>query len=420
MLKSLLLTLIGTLLFSQVTYAHPKTEKPATLCDQLLKGPVQLTKEDLELFKKSKTEPVLSGGVLPDADFLRYNEDKKGQLVNQWHVYFIRIGQQECYDSPTRTMIGLKERLNAIAARRMAMNDVHHPLRLFFVCGEVQIAKPSQVSSEFDKETVYDQKSKRGENAFFDIAYGLTVRDTRSFRRYKFGQESAIILLGDGNQFDSSGWNDDFITGHEIGHATEFSFLGVPKYFSEGQSDFKAYLISGQAQTAHRIGAERNPTDPQYKTIDDFFTNFSRTADNYQVGAMFAHFLYLVHEKQKALKIKYFMASLLHRTMELLSESPLHVKSEGEYTTFQLQDKYNKDDVMKVFNFIASVTVQASIENKMPPEMTRWMCYNWTEYFGVKGPFKRYQGTYDSDDEKKLKIPKTWKDCDDLMVKISR
>ena len=414
MLKfSLFLALIAIGFVSDKSYAHT--------CDQVLRKSVQLTKEDLALFKKSEKEPVLSGGVEPTKEAIQQlNTYKKGDLLNQWHVYFIRIGDQECFDSPSKTMIGLKERLNKIAQRRMELNDVHHPLRLFFVCGEANIAAPSGISDNFDKETFQDKQVKRNTTAFFDILYGLIVREKDSYRKYNFGTQSAILFLSDGSDLQRSTWDDDFALGHEIGHATEFNHLGWPRYFSEGQADFKGYLTSGHQRSSHVIGPERDVSDPQYKTIDDFFNNYSHAADNYQIGAMFAHFLYLVHEKQKEMNMKRFVNFLLFRSLLLLQEASPFVKTDGETISYKKQDKYTKEDAQRVFNFLASVTMQISIEENKPKEMTRWLCYKWTEYFGVAGPFKRYTSPEDLDETKKRsrKVPTEWKDCEDLMSKI--
>lgn len=412
------------IIFIKLSILLPLTAAPQflfakpDLCSKLLLTPVELTKADLELFKKSKTGPVLSGGVL---------SDDKNELINQWNVYFVRDGDQECYDSPIKLMVGLKERLNTIAARRMALGDVHHPLQIFFICGSINYGPTSQLGEKYDKEIPLDNKVSRGTSAFYDIRYGMLLKNNKSFRRYNFGKESAVIFLSDGDTLQGSTWSNDWALAHEIGHATLFPYLGVPKYFQEAVADFKAYLTTGKTGTTYL--SERDVDNPQYKTIDDFFMNFASLANDYQIGAMFAHFLYAFSEKQKQLRQKPSVNHLIYRAMELLSESSPHIKHTGSFITYQFQERYSKDDALRVLNFLASATIQWSLEQSMPRELTRWMCYRWTQHVGVDGPFKRYRVYTHSNDGKKIldysekklsrkKIPAQWSSCEDLFLQI--
>lgn len=421
----------SVILTSQQSFAMHEEEEES-ICARFLNGPVQLTVKDVELFHKSKKGPVLSGGVLPDEKYLKFDSSHdKNKLVNEWHVYFIRNDFEKCYDSPSRAMIGLKERLNAMAARRLAVGDVHHPLRIFFVCGKIHYDNPSPFGKDHDKDQLFNDVHERGSNSFFDITYGLLIKDRHSFVRHSFGKESAVIFLSDGDAYGQSAWSDDFIAGHEVGHAASFNYLGTPKYFNEGQADFKAFLNSGKTTTTHYLGSDRDIADPQYKTIDDFFDNFSRVADNYQIGSMLAHYFYALWQKQKQMGIDIRMNSMFYRVMSLMTEASPLVAHDGAYVTIKTQDKYKKEDAQKALNLMASMTLQWSLEQKLPREVTRWMCYRWTEYVGVKGPFKRYR-IYESPQtgrrrldfsEKqysRIKIPAEWNSCDHLFEQIDQ
>ena len=419
-----LVALFTSLLFP-ICAAH------ANLCDKLVRKPVVLNAQDFELFEKSKTAPVLSGGIIAEKD--GYNH-KKGDLVNEWHVYFIRNESQSAYDSPTKTLIGLKERLNAIAKRRADAGDFGYPLSLFFISGEVLYDRSSRISDKLDKQQPFLYQAGRHKNIFFGVEYSVLFKVNGEFRKYQFtgpkkrgrgtlARQTAIILLGDGDGANGSGWQDDFTVGHEIGHGTSFNYLGTPKYFNEGQADFKAFLYTNK--TTFDGGPERDIADPSLKTPANFFVTFAKSADNYQLGSMFAHYLYGLWQHQKAMGWNLNFDSMFYRMMSLLDNASPHVKHEGAYINYNFQERYGRIEAIKALNFLASTMIQWSVERQLPFEVTQWMCNRWLLYMGVPGPFKRYRLGHVSEDGERtleyieeryndLKFPDEWNTCEDL------
>ncbi len=390
-------------------------------CEKLMLSAKEQTLADANLFLRSMTKPVLEGGVRIEPKRLRqYGRLKPNEHGNKWSVYFVGDLSEGCFDNAADVMVGLKNRLNRLAARRAELWDVGWPVKFFMHCGSVQVFKPSPFGG-FNEE---GEKIGSNTSAYLGHHHEIRVRAGANVLDYKFQKQSVIIFLGAGNETTPSAWRDDFVIAHEIGHATQHLTF-APKFYKEGHADFKAAILSGQTRFSYHEGVLRDVSNPAYKNVDEFFSKYAKIADSYQVGSMLAYVWYKVWLKMRDMFVDDKLASMETRIGDLVSNEAPHIKRDGEYLVIAKQETFKKNHAQNALQFVASSMMQSAVEQQLPTVLIKFICEEWVKA-GVRGPFQRHrmytrpageEPSLAHHEEKwnTLRLPNTWNTCADLM-----
>ena len=400
-------------------YASANITPSFLLCEKILNQRQLITEVDHLLFKKSLTTHARSGAAKATAANARADRQqllKEGDNVNRWYAYFIGDAF-DCFASPTSTMDQLDSRMNRLAQKQADMGIVRTPIHVFFMCSNADYNLMTPAGNQYPISSYYS----RTQNITYNLQSSLILRVDESVMRYHFDEPSAIAMIGAGDNYTPSSWNDDFIIAREMSYVTPAT-PDVPKYYREAIGSLRAFQLTEKAKPDFE-DQEADIENPAYGSIYSFFEDGHKLANQPQMATLYASFLYQLWNKMSEMHLQTKVDELFKRVENLLSNAYTSRNNSTSATEFRYSTAFTRKHAENIFNFLASVSIQASVEQNLPFELTEWMCDKW-EFFGVKGPFRRHRiykqgsGRQVIESEKKynsLLFPDTWIDCDDLI-----
>lgn len=406
-------------LFAMTPAASANTTPAFLLCEKLLNHQQQPTEVDLLLFKKSKTTHVLSGAARATAENVKHDPNKhlrEGDLINRWYAYFIG-DQNDCFGSPTNTMDNLNTYMNILVQKQADSLNVHMPVHIFFMCSDGHYTFPTPSGNQYPMSSKYS----RIQNLTYSMHKSVILNLDEQVLRYQFDEASAVMMLGAGDHWNPSAWEDEYTLARELSFISK-NPSGAPKYYTDAMARFRAYQLTGKTNPGHE--SEMNIAKPPYASINSLFEDGHKIANTPQMATLYAHFLYKLENKMIEMNLTTKMESLLKRIEDLLSNAYTSKNHNSSTKEFKYSRDFARAQAEDVFNYLTSSTIQASIEQHLPFELTEWLCEEW-DFFGVKGPFARHR-IYDKtsvtgrrlikEEEKynSIIMPDRWKNCDEL------
>lgn len=391
------------------------------LCQSLLHVPSVWTSVDYELVEKSRNGPVLSGYAHPTTQYVKRWGGKVTDKVNEWHLYFIADESQPCFDSPSETVKKVKPLFDRVATKAALSQEIFGPLHIFMTCQDFKFSIPLAMPGKWSEES--DEVFKIFGGAAIKSSQGIRIRIGDRIQEFDFGDHSPIIILKAGDEKIGSTWQDEFVMAHEAAHQTEHnSFL--PKYFKEARADFRAAVNSGRTASP-LLGSERDVANPEFRNLDEFFSKISPTASYQQLGSFIAYSFFKMWPHIQAYNLEHSSHWFFQRLMNLIKFESEDMVRDGMNHFPADKVSYSKAEVIRRMNFIAGISMQVSVEQGWPLEVTKKICDQWSP-LGVRGPFKRVRihdvkrdgtrvlGDYD-DEFKNLHFPEQWNTCADLI-----
>lgn len=403
--------IIGIFVISSVALAD--TTPAFLLCEKLLNQRAEITAIDMLLIKKSRYAPVASGHAVAPAG---------GDLVNRWYAYFV-CEEHDCFASPTATMDNLTSRLNRIVQKQADMGHYLNPVQIFFMGSNANYSLSNPTGSQFPVSNVYS----RNQNLSYgmQMSLGLRTTDKPIPSNYHFHEPSSVVFIGAGDNWNPSHWSDDFTLAKELSSLVWMSH-DLPKYYREGLSSFRAYQLTGLTKPG--IENDMNIAKPHYDSIYSMFEDGHQTVNNFQIGVLYANFFYKLWRQMSALDLQpEDMEKIIERVQNLLNNAYIS-KTNNTIKRYKFLTTFSERHAQDVFNFLAATSIQASVEQNLPFELTEWLCEEWN-FFGVQGPFSRHRIYNESDvtgrklipyEEQfhSLIFPDRWKNCDELYATV--
>lgn len=404
-----------------------------SLCELFMYESFPVSEGDRRLFNASQFGPVLSGSIKATPEYIEKWQNMTGKKhAFPWHVYFVGNKKEGVMDSPSKTIKGLRKRLNAILEKRMAMNEVSYPMQIFFFTGRIKVLLPN-----FFGDWIPNLNSKPEESsfAFPNLLSGLRLEiDGRQYQ-YDFDRNSSVIFITAGTELVPSDWQDSFSIAHEMAHTTQFS--NNSRYFSffyEARADFYGYATSGSEPEGPLMGGGiRSPLADKGKSLDVYFKEFNPVATHHDLGSLISPIYWQTYGRLKEMGKESLMKGYFSRMESLLTSpnsSPWVKVHPGGGIEYAKYERLRLKEARAIFNFLASISMQWSVEESLPREFTEWIGKRWEEA-GARGPFLRYRATRANSDgevfithgEKSrdiVDLPEAWTSVQDLMEYLRR
>ncbi len=412
-----IMEIIGIFAISSIAMAN--TTPYFVLCEKILNQQRILTEVDALLLKKSYTSPVRSGSAKATAQNVKMDRHqllKEGDPVNQWHAYFIG-DLMDCFASPTTTMDSLEPRMNNLAQRQADLGIVRSPMHVFFMCSDANYNLVTPAGNQYRMSSVY----KRTQNLTCNLQSSLILKVDERVMQYNFDTPSAITMIGAGDHYHSSSWDDDFTLAREMSYVTSGT-TDTQRYYREALGNLRAFQLTGKTKPDHE-NEEVDIAKPAYSSIYSFYEDGHPFANHSQMATLYASVLYQLWNKMSEMHLQTKADDLIKRVETLLNNAYTSRNKNTSITEFKYSPLFTRKHAEEIFNFLASTSIQASIEQKLPFELTEWLCDKW-EFFGVNGPFRRQriyekgagrQVTKAEEQYNSAFLPDTWKNCDELI-----